>query len=493
MFLDESPLSMELWLRTLGISSLTSVEINPFENEDVLVPAFDSEMRRSSVFLSSAVVLMTLLWNGCLESAYAFSLCGIPVGIIVIVTLGILADRSMYLLWTCARKTGSNNYGGIIRISFGARAHWFSNGLMFFFLLVLLSRSMSITRDLVVPFIQHHIPDASPFLIMFWMQILLFPAFWQYCYHSLWLSVYIAVVAMTIASLILIFESNQFHSDNRGLYHSLPETFNSTFGGINVFLTNSVASFNILYIQTSLRTPTVERMQKVVRLGVIWGLVLTAAIGIAGYHLSGITDHEIPLNLLDHEALKSFSVAGRALHVTFGIAIWLTSPLILIPCRDNILEMIETLIVDGQCPEISDCQDEIETWTTRSSTANGSGSGRHNNLVIIDESSHLLPSIEETPRCELNLNPFAHYGSILGILVVAEVLAMSTTIVPILWSILSPSMSIWIAYAMPAACYLEIHKRQRQGYLIFCKAILIMSILFSFLCTVQAVRDAIIH
>jgi hypothetical protein len=48
MFLDESPLPLDLWLRTFGLSSLSRSVSALDVTEDVLVPAFDAESRWGS-------------------------------------------------------------------------------------------------------------------------------------------------------------------------------------------------------------------------------------------------------------------------------------------------------------------------------------------------------------------------------------------------------------------------------------------------------------
>jgi hypothetical protein len=376
--------------------------------------------------------------------------------------------------------------------------------LLFGYLLMMLSMYMSLVRDIWTPLIQSHLPEASPFLVMFWLQILLIPAFWQLSFQSLWFPVYIAIMGLIATFAILCFKANNYSiiadpddasSDGRGL-KTLPDTFTDTLSGLNVLLLDTVASFNILYIQSGLRAPSLSRMQRLTRQGVLFATLVSVAIGVAGYRFFGVAvndsgdEQAYPANFLDHHALKQshHHAISQALYFASGITIWLATPIILIPCRDNLLELIQTLILDGQCPDFSDCQDEIETWATLASTQSGQ---HHNGLVILDESTQLLPSIEEDPQCDLNLNPYAHYGSILGIMVIAELLTMSNNVVPIIWKIVAPAMTVMIAYMLPTACYLEIHKRQNQEYKTFSRWVLKLGMIFSFLCTVGAVYDVV--
>ncbi|KAI2505598.1 tryptophan/tyrosine permease [Fragilaria crotonensis] len=142
MFLDESPLSLDLWLRSMGLSSISSQDA-PSASEEIMVPAFDSEQRRGSARFSKAAVILTFIGsNGSLGMPYAFERCGVAVTIILMIALAITTDRTMYLFWMCARKTGANTYGGVVRSSFGHRVHCVSSAFLFVYLLLIVSQSM---------------------------------------------------------------------------------------------------------------------------------------------------------------------------------------------------------------------------------------------------------------------------------------------------------------------------------------------------------------
>jgi hypothetical protein len=79
--------------------------------------------------------------------------------------------------------------------------------------------------------------------------------------------------------------------------------------GFNILLLNAVASFNILYIHSELKVPTVARMQRVVRQGVGWATCLSIATGIAGYQFLHVDTKQIPINFLNHAALANNNLA----------------------------------------------------------------------------------------------------------------------------------------------------------------------------------------
>lgn len=487
MFLtNESPLSMDLWLRSFGLSSLSSFDnLSVDQSEDVLVPPYDADSRRGSSLTNKMVLVYVLVGNGCLGLPLAFYKCGIALTIFIVIVLAILTARTLDLLWICSRKSGSNTFGGVVRVSFGHRAHWMSSVFLFVYLLLMLVNYMMAARDVWVPIVQRYLlPDASPFLIMFWMQFALIPCYWQHNLHYLWLPVWIGLLSLIASFVILCYKANTYHLEMRDL-KSLPDTLDDSVSGLNHMLLHTAASFNILYLQAGLRSPSQRRMRNVVRHGIFAAAVIAVAIGLAGSRLF-MASGEVVDNFLDHPYLADNMTAHPALHVATGLAIYLAMPLILIPCRDNLLEMVETLVLNGECPDISDC-DEIETLATRASSQSG------NQFVLVDETSQLLPSIEEDMHCHLNLNPWAHHGSLVGIILIAILLTLTNDLIVNIWKILSPSMTIAVVFILPAACYLEIHKRQTQALKTFSRWVIIFSIVFSFIGTIEAIRDVFAH
>jgi hypothetical protein len=299
---------------------------------------------------------------------------------------------------------------------------------------------------------------------------------------------------IALFGILLFFKTINSHSGG-GTLELLPESVNDSFMGFNMLLLQFVASYNILYIQAELSTPTVSLMGAVVRQGIVGSGLLATSIGYAGYqflHRVGNND-AIPLNFLNH---ASFINSYPALQAVSFLTIFCSSPLVLIPCRDYLLDAIETFVLDGHCPsDMSDCQDDIETWTTRSSTRSGGSRNnrphKYHDLANVDEECHLLPSIEEDSRCDLHMNPYVRYGSIAAILVVGQLLARSDTVIPFLWSLVSPSLTLMFAHIVPAACYLETHKRETQAHKTFSRSVIAVSMLLCLPCTVAAIRDAL--
>jgi amino acid permease len=482
MFLDESPLSMELWLRTLGLASLSSLD-SADASEEVMVPPFNSESRRGSATFSKAALVLTFLKNGWLGLPFVFERCGVAMTLLFLVILAIVTDQTMYIFWICARKTGANTYGGIVRVSYGFRVHCAIISILFLYLLLMVSQSMRSIHSIWTQLFQHYIPNWSPPPVIFlWLPL---AAVCKLDFHSLWFMIFTGIICCL--SVIIIFHFSGSHFESRKVdFDLLPISLSDSWLGFNELLISFVAIFNVLHLQAELRTPTMTRMQNVVRESIVATSVLVFFIGRTGYaffHRAG-NNSNIPENFLEHPLLLDGYYILKL--ITF-LAIFFAKPLLLVPCRESLLDMIESLALDGHCPsDISDCQDDIETWTTRSSSS--MGNNHANNLVVVNEESGLLPSIEEDKRCELNMNPYARYGSNVAIIITSELLARNESIVPRIWMVLAPSLTLFLSFIVPASCYLTLNRRDSQGYKIFGRWIIIVSILFSLVSTFIAAR-----
>ena len=103
------------------------------------------------------------------------------------------------------------------------------------------------------------------------------------------------------------------------------------------------------------------------------------------------------------------------------------------------------------------------------------------------------PADENQGTCECDHNDkLAHWAATLAILSMAYVTAISVPGVATVWSIFGSSMALFIAFVVPTACYLEIHKHKGlTGKAFFAWVLLILSLGAMVLCTYQAVSNAI--
>jgi hypothetical protein len=119
-------------------------------------------------------------------------------------------------------------------------------------------------------------------------------------------------------------------------------------------------------------------------------------------------------------------------------------------------------------------------------------------VPVVHEDTPLLASIgeeeqddEETPKFDIYASPWVHYGSTFGIVSLCFVGAAAAPSVATVWSLCGSSMAFVIAFFLPAACYLQIQRRQRDPnglvWRIFSWFLVVFSIVGSIACTTQTI------
>ena len=484
------------------------------DTNDVMVPPEDSESRQGTIWTSSTALALTLAGSCAVEAPYAFQKCGLFWGTLLFGLLAVATERSLHLLCICARKTGSNSYGTLARSACGgSRAQWKTNALEIGLLLLLVARYLTLLRRVLALGLQSVWDTSSPTLSEQWVLLIcvivvVLPLSCPKQYYTLkhaWalgLGTMALFAAAVLALAVIHFyehdgnlqqdhdrttasievaSQDQNHRDVSGQYTSPRSTWD-VIEGFQTLLIGFFAAFNVLPIQSALEDPTRERMATVVHRGVLMGATLTYIVGVVGYlcvgahvassscpdsdfweciHYRADNIHEIPYILL-----------YRIGHTSCSLTIILALPLIVAPCRHCILELIESIYTERQCPEISDCQEDCETCTTRASTTNSENSQNPSNaLVVVDErtgeivneSSQLLPSIEENPTYDLLSNPLAQGVSTFCILMWAYSCAVVVTLVDDFYVWVGPCMVYVFAFMLPAMHFFALQRPNRPA------------------------------
>ena len=114
---------------------------------------------------------------------------------------------------------------------------------------------------------------------------------------------------------------------------------------------------------------------------------------------------------------------------------------------------------------------------------------RQSAVKEVDSRADNSSADEEACECPDELS---HWATTLALLTMAYVTAISVPGVASVWSIFGSSMALFIAFVVPTACYLQIHKNKGStGKAFFAWILLILSMGAMILCTHQAVTNAI--
>lgn len=144
----------------------------------------------------------------------------------------------------------------------------------------------------------------------------------------------------------------------------------------------------------------------------------------------------------------------------------MATPMMTLPCRENLLELVEVFIGKEQ---------ELET-------------------TLIGEQTALLRD-KPFQNDAVFSNPWVHFGSTLMIVALTYLAAAAVPSVAVVWSLCGSSMAFLIAFILPTAYYIQIQRREHvprnRGTVIFCWILLFVSVLAAIACTVQTVMAAV--
>lgn len=190
--------------------------------------------------------------------------------------------------------------------------------------------------------------------------------------------------------------------------------------------------------------------------------------GLGGYlYAQEETRGNILLNCNNYKEDWMF-LLGR---VGCGTTIMLALGMMMLPCRDSLLEVLDLLIV---------------TRLAASSTST---------LLPSGENTSLLGNHTTLPqRVSLQDNPVVHYITTFGITLTTYLGAVVAPGVAIVWSLCGSSMAFVISFLLPAACYLQLERQipdsaddGRRTKRLFSWFLGVFSVVGAVLCTRQTV------
>lgn len=126
---------------------------------ELLVPAHDCETRRSSPAIAIFNLVATVCGGGVLSLPMAFSKAGLIPSFLLMVFAAGITNFAMYILCSCARRTGGRSYGDVMRNAFGPLAEIGATVLLFFLLMMVLVAYMVLLKDIWTPVIFNLLPS----------------------------------------------------------------------------------------------------------------------------------------------------------------------------------------------------------------------------------------------------------------------------------------------------------------------------------------------
>lgn len=390
---------------------------------DKLVPGFESPKRQSNLVASTFNLLATIIGGGVLSLPIAFQKCGIVLGSLLMLVAAVVTERSLYLLCLCARISGATSYGEVGKHAFGTSMEYFISMVLFVFLMFVLVGYMVLVQDIWTSIVRivTGIQDIDSSQILLVILLFMGPFLVQKTLYALRFNCYVGLSSVSILCLALC---------HHAFTTPLPDPLVLWTGSLDdvlfafpIITLSFLSIFNVLSIQGSLMQPSRGRILLVIDGAVGTSFFITLLFGMSGYLYAGVET--------DGNILNNISTSGDWLfflgRLGCGITIMLAMPMMLLPCRASLLEVLE-VAVNG--PDHAPMEEEIPLVATNSNNT----------------------------RQHLSDNPWVHYLATFGITFSCYAIAKHVPGVEVVWSLCGSFMAFLIAFFLPAACYLQIQR-----------------------------------
>jgi len=250
---------------------------------EFLYPAHDSELRKASPMSAIFNLVATVCGGGVLTLPIAFARAGIIPSTILMVISAIITNFSMYILCSCARRTGGKSYGDVTRVAFGLKAEIAVQILLFVFLSFVIVAYMVLVKDIWTPLIMHmspplelwcveswnvdpnesHLPS-NIFLVLF--IIVSLPLLLQRNLHALRHTCYVGFTSLALLIVAIARRSYQLNFvTDVGLFGKkvkwYADDINDIIYAFPIISLSFFSIYNVLSVHSALVNPTRERVK----------------------------------------------------------------------------------------------------------------------------------------------------------------------------------------------------------------------------------------
>jgi hypothetical protein len=178
-----------------------------------------------------------------------------------------------------------------------------------------------------------------------------------------------------------------------------------------------------------------------------------------------------------------------------GTTVVLAMPMMLLPCRASLLEVIDVL-VNGphKTPVEKEIEEEERLPLTR--TTNGSSATPNYQSTTADpkkDASISQNGDDVSPKVHISDSVTIHYLSTFLIVVICYFVAVNVPGVAVVWSIIGCFMGYLLSFILPSMCYLNIQSRypshflESRSWVWFSWILLVTSVTASIVCTIETV------
>jgi len=475
---------------------------------ELLVPCADSSLRKTSRMAATVNLVATIAGGGVLSLPLAFRRTGILVGSLMVVLAAVMSNFSLYILCSCARRTGVSTYGEVARRVFGRKTECGVTIVLFTLLAFFLVAYMVLVRDIwstVYTFATGRTLSVGPAggetVLLVGVVAMVSPFMLQRSLHPLRYNCYISFASISVLCVSIIYRAFQRGAMTEDFWDKVlwyTTDYRDVLFALPLFVLSFLATYNMLSVHCALVHPTRRRVREVIGGSIGSCCILFYAFGIGGYCYA--LDHTLDNILLNFDPHDKVIILGK---ISFGISLTLAMPLVVLPARECFLMI--PVQVQAWINETRECQTTLLhsqerarlLSSTRARHPSSSSMGTAVSVTSFDSegafdhdaSSLSLGKVIAKPVIETvdpdTLEQIIHMGSTLLVVATCLVAAVAAPRVAVVWSICGSSLAFVIGFIFPAAAYIRL-RGKRKGMnprIVGAWCMLVFSILSAIICT----------
>ncbi|DBA04061.1 TPA: hypothetical protein N0F65_009408 [Lagenidium giganteum] len=456
-------------------SSMVETGIYRYErnrsSHEYFSPGPHSKLRTGTAASAVFNLVSTIIGGGVLSLPYAFDKCGIVLATVFMIIAASGSTFTLYVIVSCSRRGGATTFEEIVRKALGPRA-----GLVTVVLLVMLTfltmvAYVILIKDLVGALAAQFlfgraVTDGEKGMLTIVAVALVLPILFARSMHALrFTSIFSLVSVMVLAVAISIRAINDPidapEVDVTTPIKWFPSNWRDPIYAFPIISVSYLCHFNVLPVYRELQKPTRHRLKRIVTCTMISTWFFYMMVGCMGYVFAFRRPGGVKDDILNNFATNDqFVNLGR---MGLLVTILLSIPLIIQPCRMNILRLAK--YINGFVSAARNGEDVALLDTPRTPALRRGGA-----QVPLSErlSTHVLLT--------------------LAIIASVVTLALDLPGVAVVWNIMGSTVGILISYVLPCISYVLIrnnkphtNKRKATAWFIFS-----VSAVMCVACTLQA-------
>ncbi|CAN0347772.1 unnamed protein product [Pylaiella littoralis] len=443
---------------------------------ELIRPSPGNPSRQSEPQTAMFNLLATIVGGGVLSLPYAFKLTGVFTGIVLMALAAMAGDFSLYMLCSCARRTGQITYVEVAQAAFGKPGALLTTSVLMVMTIFVMIAYMVLVRDIwagIVSSVVGRILDVEQSnQVLFAALIVVFPACLAKDLHALRHFCYVGFFSTIILTATIGYRSlhaNQIAPDAKLEMKLNADSWGDIFDAAPILCLAFQCHFNILSVHQQFVNPTRERLKGLLHgtMGLAAGLYVV--IGVCGYFYAFNDTRASDDILLNFAPSDYVMIVGR---VGMGLTMLVAITMLVLPCRDIVFTVMDSIAdsILGCC-------------------------GCRKDYLPVGKNGDVLTTPGGSPVARIGgsfLRATRHVATTVILMGFSLYCALSVPGVGVVWSICGSSVGFMICYLLPSVFYLKIrwHKPfnlRKAGAM----TMMVFSVIAIVICTRHAVLQAL--